>query len=317
MVSLKRAINSILKDCFKARSKDSVIILADEPQHELAVQFFQEAKQISPDTSLVMLPEVKLAGKEPPVSIAELMKNGSVIVILTSRSLSHTQARRQACKNGARIASLPGITNDILCRTMNGQYREMIERSRKIADILTIGRNVKLTTPAGTSLSCSISRMRGYSDTGMLHHQGRFSNLPAGEGSVSPIPESTSGTLVIDGSFPVIGKIRHPIRITIKNGQAVRIMGEQEAEIMRKLFRPYGRPGKTIAELGIGTNPAATFTGCVLEDEKSLGTVHVAFGNNISFGGKNPVKCHYDGVLLSPTLIIDNKTILENGILQV
>ena len=47
-------------------------------------------------------------------------------------------------------------------RTMTGYYREMIKKSRKIADILTIGRSAHLTTPAGTDLTFSLARMKGF-----------------------------------------------------------------------------------------------------------------------------------------------------------
>ena len=105
--------------------------------------------------------------------------------------------------------------------------------------------------------------------------------------------------------------------MTVKNGYVSRITGGDEADTVRSLLRQFGRPGRNIAEVGVGTNPHAKFTGCTLEDEKVLGNVHVALGNNISFGGKISVRCHYDAVLLKPTLVIDGKTIVENGELQV
>ncbi|OVE79427.1 hypothetical protein BVY01_02720 [bacterium I07] len=317
MPKLERAIQSIFKDCFRARSNENIFILADAVHQSMASQFFTVARQISNHSLMTVLPAIRTAGTEPPPHVAGLMKHADVMLILTSKSISHTQARRQACKHGARIASLPGITEDILTRTITGQYKQMVDKSRKIADILTIGRNVQLSSAAGTSLTCSIAKMQGYADTGMLHQPGRFSNLPAGEGSTAPIPKSANGVLVIDGSFPIIGKMVNPVRISFKNGRAIRISGGDEAVQIRKMLRPFGQAGRLIAELGIGTNPDARFTGCVLEDEKSIGTVHVAMGNNISFGGNNSVRCHYDAVILKPTLIIDNKNILEEGRLQV
>jgi leucyl aminopeptidase (aminopeptidase T) len=41
-----------------------------------------------------------------------------------------------------------------------------------------------------------------------------------------------------------------------------------------------GGHGRSIAELGIGTKPAAILTGNVLEDEKVIGTMHLAFGTS-------------------------------------
>jgi leucyl aminopeptidase (aminopeptidase T) len=55
-------------------------------------------------------------------------------------------------------------------------------------------------------------------------------------------------------------------------------------------------------------------TGAILEDEKILGTVHLALGNNVGFGGSNDVGVHLDGVILSPTLVTEGgDVIIENG----
>ena len=317
MSGLSRAIHSVYEDCLKVRRNEALLILADTPLHELGYQFFQEAQPYSKKPSFIVLPEITNHNCEPPGHIASYMRKHDVIILLTQRSLSHTTARRRASQSGARIVSLPGVTPESLIRNLTGKYKELIEKSRKIADILTIGRSVHLTTSAGTDLTFSISRMKGYADTGMIHEPGKFSNLPAGEGCAAPVQGSTQGVLIIDGSFPIVGKLKIPVQMTVKNGQVVRITGDEEARHIRKLLRHFGKPGRNIAEIGVGTNPSAKLTGCVLEDEKVLGTVHIGLGNNISFGGKVSVGCHFDGVLRNPTLVIDGKTILENGELQV
>jgi leucyl aminopeptidase (aminopeptidase T) len=317
MASLKYALRSALKDCLRIRKNDTVLILADEPLSEIATLFYEETKILSHKSLLLLIPKISNHGCEPPKCVSPLMSSSNVIIMTTSHSLSHTTARRKATNCGARIASLPGVNAESLIRTLTGNYKSIINKSRKLADILTIGRTGHLTTPRGTNLRFSLARMRGYADTGMIHEPGQFSNLPAGEGSASPVQGSTQGVLIIDGSFPGIGKIKTPIRMTVKNGQVVRITGDKEAEIARKLLQPFGHLGRNIAEVGIGTNNRAKVTGCTLEDEKVLGTVHVALGNNVSFGGKVAIPCHFDGVLLNPTFVIDNKTIVANGELQV
>jgi leucyl aminopeptidase (aminopeptidase T) len=317
MSSLSSAILSLFKDCLCIRADESVLILVDMHFHDLGYQFYQIAQELTKKPSLVILPPITNHSCEPPKSIASFMIFNDVIVILTSRSLSHTKARRRATQSGVRIASLPGVTKEGLIRTLTGTYNDVINLSRKLADILTIGRSVQLTTPSGTNLAFSIARMRGYADTGMIHEPGQFSNLPAGEGCISPVQGTAQGTLVVDGSFPHVGKIEVPVRMTIKNGEVLRIYGKDEAKKIRNLLRPYGKDGRNIAEFGIGTNPSAKFTGCTLEDEKVKGTVHIGLGNNISFGGKVSVPCHFDCVLMKPTLVIDGKSILEAGELQV
>jgi leucyl aminopeptidase (aminopeptidase T) len=54
-------------------------------------------------------------------------------------------------------------------------------------------------------------------------------------------------------------------------------------------------------------------SGNVIEDEKVLGTVHLAFGDNHSFGGTTRVASHQDFVVLEPTVTIDGTDVLAEG----
>jgi leucyl aminopeptidase (aminopeptidase T) len=63
----------------------------------------------------------------------------------------------------------------------------------------------------------------------------------------------------------------------------------------------------------VGTNDKATLTGMVLEDEKILGTVHVAFGASAGIGGTVSVPIHLDVVVVEPTLEIGGARVLERG----
>ena len=73
---------------------------------------------------------------------------------------------------------------------------------------------------------------------------------------------------------------------------------------------------KNVAELGIGTNYKAKIRGNILEDEKVLGTCHIAFGNNKHFGGKVDVPFHVDFVIQNPTIYSDDVLILKDGKLK-
>jgi leucyl aminopeptidase (aminopeptidase T) len=57
--------------------------------------------------------------------------------------------------------------------------------------------------------------------------------------------------------------------------------------------------------------------GAVLEDEKVMGTVHVAVGDNSAFGGKVEVESHLDGIITNPTLKIDGEIVMESGKLKI
>jgi len=312
-MELTFAIHSIFNDCLKLKKNEKCLVLCDEPMQDLALRIHEQGKSVCDHVQCLMLPEIRQPNTEPPKAIGCYLAAQEAAILLTSRSLSHTRMRQKASRQGCRMISLPGATRDMLIRNMTGKYASMIGQSRKLADILTIGKSGKLTTRGGTDLSFSLARMKGFADTGMVHEPGQFSNIPAGEACISQAQNSSEGILVLDGSFSGIGKIQSPIHMRVKDGFVARVSGGAEAEKIRDLLKNYGKKGRNLAEIGIGTNPFAKLNGIILEDEKVLGTAHIGIGNNISFGGSVAIPCHFDGIMLNPTLSIDGNIILENG----
>jgi leucyl aminopeptidase (aminopeptidase T) len=80
-----------------------------------------------------------------------------------------------------------------------------------------------------------------------------------------------------------------------------------------RLLEAHGARGTNLAELGVGTNDRARLTGNVLEDEKILGTAHVAFGASAAIGGTVSVPIHLDAVVTEASLTIDGVVVLEAG----
>ena len=71
-----------------------------------------------------------------------------------------------------------------------------------------------------------------------------------------------------------------------------------------------------IAEFGIGTNEAAKRPDNILESEKILGTVHIALGDNSSFGGNVKTPFHQDFIFFRPTVTLMNRDGSENDLLR-
>ena len=61
----------------------------------------------------------------------------------------------------------------------------------------------------------------------------------------------------------------------------------------------------------------ARITGRILEDEKVMGTVHFAFGDNTTFGGRVSVESHLDGIVMEPTIEVDEKIIMNRGVFTI
>jgi leucyl aminopeptidase (aminopeptidase T) len=264
------------------------------------------------------MPPAEVNGQEPPPAVADLMSRYDVVICPTTKSVTHTDARRNACKKGSRVATMPGITEECMIRTLKADYSQIAERTYKVSEILHNGKIARLETALGTDLTMSIEGIEPISSTGLIDVPGKGGNLPSGESFLMPAENTSNGVAYIDGSLAGIGKIEsEPLQVVIKDGYAVEILGGPEAEKLLKQLDSLGKPARNIAELGVGTNHEARVTGMILEDEKVMGTVHIAFGNNISMGGTCDVGIHIDGVILKPTLYIDDIKLLENGTLLV
>lgn len=317
MGELEQAARIAVRNCLAVREGEKVVVITDRPQRPIAELLWEECSSIGTDAILVEITPRSSHGEEPPEPLPGLMMEADVLIIPTSKSMSHTKARREACKAGARCVTLPGIREETFRRALNADYTQIAELSRKLADLLSQGEEAEVLTPAGTSIRMSLQGRAGYADTGLVHKPGDFSNLPAGEAYVAPVEGSAEGVIVVDGAIADEREMEEPVRIPVKRGCAEGIRGGKLAERLENLIEPFGQPARNIAELGIGTNPKAQLIGSVLEDEKVLGTVHIALGDNITMGGKVKVSSHLDGILLKPTLKVDGKVIIEDGVLKI
>jgi aminopeptidase len=242
-----------------------------------------------------------------------LLKDYDVILIPITKSLSWTTARKDATNAGARVASMPGITEDVMERSIDIPYADLEKTNSELARKLNLSQSIEVTSPSGTELKLSVKGRRWFSDSGIYDKPGKWGNLPSGEVAAAPVEGTTNGTMVVDASMGGIGGVKAPIRITIKDGFAVEIKGGKEAKELKKMLDSIkSKNAFNIGELGIGTNPRAKVTGTVLEDEKVLGTCHIALGNS-ALGGNVKVPIHVDGVIKKPTIKVDGKTILKDG----
>lgn len=305
---LKKAANTVVKNLLSIKKKEQTVIITDKPCREVAYALMNAAQKITDPVLVEIIPR-HMHGEEPPTSVAGILKQCDVFIIPTSRSLTHTQARINACKRGARGATMPGITVAMMERTLNADYRKIQKLTVRVAHLLSDARNAVIQTASG-SLELNLAGRKGHADTGIIKRPGDFSNLPAGEAYIAPLEVKSCGAITIDGSFASIGLLEKSITINIDKGRMTRLRGNRQ---LSALFAKYGRRENTLCELGIGTNLEAKVTGNVLEDEKALGTVHVAFGNNLGFGGKNNGRIHLDGVVRRPDVWIDGTLIIKKG----
>jgi leucyl aminopeptidase (aminopeptidase T) len=313
MDNLTSAAQTLLAKCMGAKSGESVLVVDDNRDNPIAAALVAAAAALNLEPVRLTMRPRERSGQEPPQAVALAMRGADIVLMPTGSSLSHTKARHAACDAGARVASMPGITEDMFARTMGADYDQVAARSRRVAELLEGGKTVRITTALGTDFTFSIEGRAAMPDTGLYHSPGDFGNLPAGEAYLAPVEGTAEGTLVVDASMAGLGVLSSPLTYTFHNGRVANVEGEG-AETLRANWAAAGDGSDWVAELGVGTNDAAKIIGKVLEDEKVYGTVHIAMGNNAHFGGVNNVQYHADGVITKPTLTVDGKPIITDGV---
>jgi leucyl aminopeptidase (aminopeptidase T) len=306
---LDRALGTVVERCLAIRSGEDVLVVADPTSRELAEAMREAAAARGADATLALMDERATDGTEPPPPIAAALGACDVFLAPTTRSLSHTTARKAASDKGARGATLPGVTADMLARVMAVDFDALKGRTEALTTLLDEAGSAHITCPLGSDLTLDLTGRRGLPDFGDLTARGAFGNLPAGEGFIAPL--SGHGTLAATSLAP-LGISPAPVLLTVEDGHLTAAEGPLGPRFLG-LLREHGAQGTNVAELGVGTNDAAILTGNVLEDEKILGTIHVAFGASAGIGGTVSVPIHLDVVVTEPTLEVGATRVLDAG----
>jgi leucyl aminopeptidase (aminopeptidase T) len=313
---LDRAVRTVVRQCMGVSPGEDVLVVCNPVSEEIGALMRIEAQGDGADATLAVISERESAAAEPPRAVAAAMAAADVVLAPTIQSLSHTAARKEASEAGVRIGSLPGVTEEMLTRLMLSDLEEVRRRGWAVVSALNGAAEVRITCRHGSDLRIGLEGRLGIVDAGELSNRGAFGNLPCGEGFIAPLEGTTEGTLVVDGSIADVGLLDTPTALTIREGHLIETDGAAGSKLM-ELLTPHGPGGTNVAELGIGTNEEALLTGNILEDEKILGTAHLAFGASAAIGGTVQVPVHLDCVVLEPTVEIDGETVVAGGELLV
>jgi len=309
MSDLERAVQTVVESCLGVQPGEDVVIVVDRTTRGLGDALREAAAARGAEPVLCVMEPRDVDGQEPPAAVAAALAAARVFIAPTRRSLSHTRARKAASDGGARGATLPGVTEDLLARLMAADFPLMAARSRAVAELLSEADGAHVTCPRGTDLTLDLRGRAGIADDGDLTAPGAFGNLPCGEGFASPL---TGEGTVVAATLASLGLPDAPVELTVRDGRLAAAAGEW-GERWTALMDAAGEQGRNLAELGVGTNDRARLTGNILEDEKMLGTVHVAFGASAGIGGTVAVPVHLDCLIEDATLDVGGTRVLDGG----
>jgi len=198
---LDRAVRTVLRDCLRVEPAEEVLVICNPVTEEIGALMRIEAEGDGAFATLAVISELESNGAEPPTPVAAAMLASHVVIAPTIQSLSHTYARRAANQAGARIATLPGVTEDMLARLMNADMAELRRRGAALAALLRSGQEARISCQHGSDLRIGLEDRVPIADAGVLDAPGAFGNLPCGEAFIAP--SGGEGTLGVDGSIAV------------------------------------------------------------------------------------------------------------------
>jgi leucyl aminopeptidase (aminopeptidase T) len=194
--------------------------------------------------------------------------------------------------------------------------KRMAATGRKLAKILSKGKDVHVTSRQGTDLKFRLGKRPVHVYDGVLGAKdlkkgNNYVSLPAGDVMVAPLENSANGTMVSDVPLPHVGKLIHNLRWTFKKGKVVEFKASKNLKAAKDFYDFAHGDKDRIGFLNFGINPNAKVG--YLMNSIANGVVSIGIGGNKEFGGKNDSGYGFAGVMSKATVKIDGKTIVKNG----
>jgi leucyl aminopeptidase (aminopeptidase T) len=307
---IEKLAKLVLLDCLELQPKQSVLLVSEVKQTHAALAFHSVAAKAH--LELISFSLAERPNGEPrlsPFSKNSIQAAELAIIILPKLDNDSLNWLRQQSRT--KVIVFSPIDDETVLPSLETDQRQLRDRSRKLADILTIGRTLLLNTNNGTSLKMSIAQSRGSAEIIPLLSEVYYVSLPLGRAFVAPVANSVQGEIVLDDLAGIRTGASSCIHLKIVDGRITLIKGGKTANDLRRRLRLAGANARMVVEVGFGLNDKARLGNSVFEDEKVLGTAHLGFGRPTS-GSKIP-EIFACGILQSPSVMIDGKKIIEEG----
>jgi leucyl aminopeptidase (aminopeptidase T) len=323
-----------VENCLKVKNGEQMVVITDRETEKLGDAIVKQAENVGAEVVKYVMEDFgprPTDGSNPipfPDEIRETMSKAQVSVYIAQGKKGELQTFRIPMTKvteefNLRHAHMPGFTEVMMSQGMASDYNEIQELTARVTDIVKEAKEIRVTTPAGTDVTANFDPKYKWVICDGNIKPGKWSNLPDGE--VFTVPTTVNGTVVVDGSLGDFFTEKYgdlsgtPLKYELKDGRCVKGSVQCANEELKDEFEKYtfetDENSNRVGEFAIGTNVGLTkLIGNLLQDEKFPG-IHIALGDAycLKTGAEWESKAHNDGVLRSPTIVVDGKTIMENG----
>ena len=326
----------IVKYCLGLAPNQQLVILADESTIEPSVALAEAADALGVAQTVFLVP-ISVQRRIPAqVDLSWLIQKAArearAILTCVNARPSCLPFRQRILETHwtahTRIGHMPGVTCEIL-KLANVDFGQLVRNCSCVETVLARGRTLEFVSRDRSGQAHSLTADIGgwerlpVASDGLIN-DGAWGNVPSGETYIAPIEGTAEGTIVINGSIPgMVINTDSELVLTFERGRLTRVE-PAGSPATRWLYETQINKAQAagdlewsnLAEIGIGLNPAVTrLSGNMLFDEKAGGTAHIALGTNVYMGGMVYSTIHCDMVVRQPTLLVDGKVLLKEGIL--
>jgi 2,5-dihydroxypyridine 5,6-dioxygenase len=284
-------------------------------------------QMVMPSTSPAVQPFAAHTKELGESLMAQAWKAADLVVdMTTSAGQLYSKVTTEALRSGTRVLRLSAPIDDLRRMYPKPEIKTRVLRSR---EILLAGKQLRVTSDAGTDLVMDKTGRSVSAQYGMADEPGRWTMWNGGQVACAPLENSAQGTLVVNTGDILLPFGRHvadPITCIIKDGRIVEIQGAGlDAFLLRDWFHSWKDPNAyTLAHIGWGCHDGANWhrpalkwleTGGLMDAESYYGNMQIAFGNNISptLGGKNYSPAHIDIECRNNSFYVDERLIVDRG----
>ena len=328
--TLIKGARLIVETCMTVKEGDSVLVIADDQHRKHAQALAGVAVSLGARVLVAdVTAEVTAAlvsmkyPMEPAPHLANAMIHSDVIIITTNlewaNRFAHVNPVAASVQRGAKIASVEeGMGSwDLTIEDI----RATTERAERIIAAMEGAKTVQVTSPKGTDVTLSIAGRPPLKVVPVKEPGVMMGPIPLwGEVAYAAVEDQTQGTIVFDGvmlGVGISGNLPEPIVVKVRDGRAYDIQGGAAADALKHAFSLSDENCNVIAEFAIGTSEKEKFGSP--SEKGMLGTVHFGLGDNAHCypGGQSHSRTHLDGTSRDVTVIVDGKTIIQDGALLV
>jgi len=256
----------------------------------------------------------------PPKPVEAAVLAADVVIEYAVAYLVHSEMWAKARAAGIPVQCLTGMNVDMIVRCINpDNYEKMQEFGRLYNEALRkVKSGFRLTSPAGTDVTFKtltpeeMARRMAFMARPAAGAPRRRGGMLGGQGHFPANRETMNGTIVFDGAIwppSEIGAIKKPIKLKVVNGVVKEVEGGFEARLLSNWLAHFNDPrAYNINHISTGFNPGVKrISGDIVEDERVFGCVEIGIG-------MTEVPCHTDGIILEPSIWVDDTLVEKEGV---